>query len=305
MPSKELALFPRQRIGIIGESGSGKSSLLRIAAGLQYIKEEDGEALVRPSGSELVNIQTLRGRIRAGLIQIVFQDTTGAVFGNRRLIDSFRDASRIRRTSFENVREIFGPLARKMGLISKEEKLSSILNRRLQEFSIGQRRRIGLLNAMLHLDIYCKDPSKTPKLLILDELSRGLDAETKAEVMDVIKEFCRLYNVAIIAISHDLEFLLGLCNSFRMMLDGALLPSCLDSDDIRKGMQGSSFDGVNNPYYADFLSQSEPKRRSPVGSGGELPGCILNRVMVCKYKVKHGCDFDNGLLENGEIGICA
>lgn len=305
LPPSNLSILERQRIGVLGESGSGKSTLLRLAAGLQSVSTELGSVQVIGSSGIFSGVDTMSRKERSGRIQIVFQDTTGSAFGNRRLIHAFKDAAKVRRTSLDKICKTLDQFSKKIGLVAKTGSLDEIFSRRFEEFSIGQRRRIALLTAIAHLAIYDIEERMRPKLLLLDEPSRGLDRQTKFEVTEGLSEFCKEYNVAVIAVSHDLDFLKALCTSFRFVFDGAILPSVLDSDDLDRARDKKALSGVNNPYYVDFLNQREPKKKTPVTFRGEVPGCILERVAICSYKSKNQCQYHDALCSAGEIGICA
>jgi ABC-type glutathione transport system ATPase component len=305
LPPSNLSIIEGQRIGVLGESGSGKSTFMRLAAGLQAVSTELGSVKVIGSSGKFSGVDTMNRKERSGRIQIVFQDTTGSAFGNRLLIHAFKDAAKVRRTSLNKICKTLDQFSKRIGLVTRTGNLDEIFNRKFEEFSIGQRRRIALLTAIAHLDIYNKEETKSPKLLLLDEPSRGLDKQTKVEVTEALLEFCEDYNIAVIAISHDLKFLQALCTSFRFVFNGAILPSVLHRDDLDRARNKKDLSGVNNPYYVDFLNQREPKKKTLVVHKGEVPGCILERVAICSYKSENQCQYHDALCSAGEIGICA
>ena len=91
-------------------------------------------------------------------------------------------------------------------------------------------RRFSLLRAFLLLDIYKAEDKEKPKVLLLDEISRGLDAKTLEMVIAGLEQFCQENNTNIIAVSHDVEFIMRICNRARMMIKGALMPDSEEFD---------------------------------------------------------------------------
>ena len=300
-----LAVTEGQHVGILGESGSGKSTIMRLAAGLQDLSAEDGNVKLTCLAGNLTDLSLFKRRERSGRIQIVFQDTTGSAFGNRKLVHGFRDAAKVRRVTLDRLCKTINSFAKKIGLVKTTAGLTEIFDRKFEEFSIGQRRRISLLTAISHLEIYAAQDVRIPKLLLLDEPSRGLDKRTKNEVIEALLEFGRKFNVTMVAVSHDLEFLHSFCFSFRFVLDGVILPSTLNRDDMRIAQKQQALPGVNNPYYRDFLSQDGPERKGGITSDSRNPGCILDRIALCSYKSENQCQYHDTLRANGEIGICS
>lgn len=194
-----------ETLAIVGESGGGKTSLLR--AILRLIPADAGT--IEFDG---VDVTTLRGaalrrwRRRA---QIVFQDPRSSLNPVMRVVDLVGEALRVHglvRTKAEQ-RERVAALLQSVGLPT------AALDRYPHEFSGGQRQRIGIARA-LALD---------PELLILDEPVAALDVSIQSQILNLLLELQASRGLSYLFIAHDLAVVRHVCTRVLVLKRGEIV----------------------------------------------------------------------------------
>lgn len=203
-------LYPGEVLGIVGESGSGKSTLMRCLYFDQEVTE--GEAYLTPykdGSSNLFQESSQQKRfIRNQLMGKVYQNPVMGL-----------------RMEFSSI----GNIAEKMiaagsrHVAAMESRGSELLERvhipvyRMKEapknFSGGMQQRVQIAKAM----------SNNPPILLLDEVTTGLDLSVQANVLDLIKHLQRELNISILLVSHDLGVIRMLADRTMVMLDGQVV----------------------------------------------------------------------------------
>ncbi len=180
-----LQLGRGEVFGLVGESGCGKTTLGRAVVGLAPVLA--GE--IRFAGQSVIGLTGLAARERARHIQLIFQDPYGSLHPRK------------------TVRDLVGAGLRLHGLARGyeiDERVLRILEgvglgldhlyRYAHEFSGGQRQRIALARALvLH-----------PELLILDEPTSALDVSVQAQILNLLKDLRREFDLTYLFISHNL-----------------------------------------------------------------------------------------------------
>jgi ABC-type dipeptide/oligopeptide/nickel transport system ATPase subunit len=201
-----VEIYPGECLGIIGESGSGKSSLARVLTGLQ--RPDAGE--VRLDGEQIfVSHGFRRGSAHfARSVQFVVQDSAGALNPRMRNWESATEAVRLLNGAADPDvrREQARTLFDRVGLDE------DLLDRLPHALSGGQRQRLAL----------CRALAVSPRLIILDEPTSALDLSVQAGILDELLTL-NLSGVALAIISHDLGVIRHLSTRVVVMRDGAIL----------------------------------------------------------------------------------
>lgn len=193
--------------GLAGPSGSGKSSLLAVAATL--IPPTSGT--VEVNGSDVGGLDdTGRARLRREEIGIVFQQPN--------LLPSLTAVEQL--VAVAHLRgESTGPAAERAAELLGVVGLGGQANQRPHQLSGGQRQRVNIARALMG----------NPSLLLVDEPTAALDHERSASIMKLLREVTEEFNVATILVTHDVEFL-PLADVVVRMRDGVLtLPAAVDT----------------------------------------------------------------------------
>ena len=193
--------------GLAGPSGSGKSSLLAVAATL--IPPTSGT--VEVNGSDVGGLDdTGRARLRREEIGIVFQQPN--------LLPSLTAVEQL--VAVAHLRgESTGPAAERAAELLGVVGLGGQANLRPHQLSGGQRQRVNIARALMG----------NPSLLLVDEPTAALDHERSASIMKLLREVTEEFNVATILVTHDVEFL-PLADVVVRMRDGVLtLPAAVDT----------------------------------------------------------------------------
>ena len=193
--------------GLAGPSGSGKSSLLAVAATL--IPPTSGT--VEVNGSDVGGLDdTGRARLRREEIGIVFQQPN--------LLPSLTAVEQL--VAVAHLRgESTGPAAERAAELLGIVGLGGQASQRPHQLSGGQRQRVNIARALMG----------NPSLLLVDEPTAALDHERSASIMKLLREVTEEFKVATILVTHDVEFL-PLADVVVRMRDGVLThPAVVDA----------------------------------------------------------------------------
>ena len=187
--------------GLIGESGSGKTSIGKAIVGLE--KPTGGEILYE---NRCVNTKAQRKALKYNQnVQMVFQDVMSSLDPKKR------------------IRDIIAEPIRNFERLSKEEELKKILSllnivgipadglyKYPYEFSGGQRQRIGVARSI----------AVNPRLIVADEPVSALDLSVQAQILNFLKEIQRDFKLSYLFISHDLGVVKHMCDYIYIMYRG-------------------------------------------------------------------------------------
>lgn len=196
-----LTLAPGEALGVVGESGCGKSTIARTVAGL-----------ATPTSGSVRLGATQLGRRRsprfARRIQMVFQDPVSSL--NPRMTVGAMLAEVLRA---HRVVERSAIPARCEELMTQVGLPVEVLRQRPRNLSGGQRQRVGIARAL----------APQPEVLILDEAIASLDVSVQASVLDLLRGLRRELGVSMVFISHDLAAVRGLCSRVAVMYLGRIV----------------------------------------------------------------------------------
>ncbi len=215
-----------QCLGLVGESGCGKSTTARCVVGLHPVT----------SGSIKLNGVELAGRSRKEWLpyrqrmQMIFQDPYACLDPRQTVGSILREPLDIHRIGKPRDRRI-----KCLALLDAVGLNPRHINRFPHEFSGGQRQRIGIARAL----------ALEPELLICDEPVSALDVSIQAQVINLLKELQERFNLAYLFIAHDLAVVRHLCERVAVMYLGRIVEMA-DRDEL--------FSNPKHPYTRSLLS---------------------------------------------------
>jgi len=246
-------------IGIVGESGCGKSSLIRAVAGLSSLAQGrvtlDGE---RVDYADRVSMQRLRVHM-----QMIFQDPIASLNPRMTIREIVAEPLGFFRPGMDGA-------ARRKAALAMLERVGipgAQANRFPHEFSGGQCQRIGIARALV----------AAPKVLLCDEPVSALDVSIQAQVVNLLRELQREMGLALVFVAHDLGVVRHISDDVLVMYMGA---------PMEQAPAGALIRDPQHPYTQALLSAvpvPDPRVRvTPQMLEGDLPsplalpeGCLF------------------------------
>jgi peptide/nickel transport system ATP-binding protein len=250
-----------ETLGIVGESGCGKSTTARLLVGL--IKPDSG-ALVF-DGEEVGGVRGISVRSMQRSVQLVFQDSYASLNPRLTLADTIAFGPRVCGHSRREARRRAQAMLRLVGLDPEH-----YATRYPHELSGGQRQRVNIARAL----------AMEPRLLILDEAVSALDKSIEAQILNLLQELKARLSLTYIFISHDLSVVRFISDRVMVMYVGKL---------VEVGPVARIYGNPRHPYTKALLS-SRPtmnpmQRRSEPPLAGDPPSPI-DPPSGCRFRTR-------------------
>ncbi|NDC60414.1 MAG: ABC transporter ATP-binding protein [Betaproteobacteria bacterium] len=203
----DFSLYDGQTLGIIGESGSGKSSLALAVLGL-----------VPCQGELQIEGQSWQGNAKTDLplrraLQVVFQDPFSSLSPRMNVEQLVGEGLQVHAPDLNpvarqsKVREALAEVG------MNEEQFPGLLSRYPHEFSGGQRQRLAIARALI----------VQPRILVLDEPTSALDVSIQKQVLDLLQRLQRERGLSYLLITHDIEVIQAMAHHVLVLKDGVVV----------------------------------------------------------------------------------
>ena len=191
-------------LGILGESGSGKSTFGRVICGL--LKPDSGEYLLE--GKNVYASRDGKKNLQ-NMLSVVFQDYTTSANPRFRIRDILAEGIRVKERKSGKKTDRSAEYFRLLELVGLDE---TFLDRFPHELSGGQLQRVCIARA-----VACE-----PEFILFDEAISSLDAHTQVQVMDLLKELKEKLGLTYVFITHDLTSVTYLCDEVMFLYKGRI-----------------------------------------------------------------------------------
>jgi oligopeptide/dipeptide ABC transporter ATP-binding protein len=255
----DLEVHRGETVGLVGESGCGKTVLGQLILGLE--KPTNGSVFY-----EGIDISRMRRKQQKKLrkdVSVVFQDPYASLNGTKTVRDVLTVPLRVHGIRKKAARE-----SRILQLIEDVELSATDLDKYPHEFSGGQRQRICIARAL----------AMHPKVVICDEITSALDVSVKSQILNLLLRLQTSHNLTYLFISHDLNVVEYISDRIMVMYLGSIV-EIMDVEQLA---------GDNKHPYTSALLDANPvadpkqRNRRKLILGGEVPS-PLNPPQGCKF----------------------
>ncbi len=237
-----LSIAPGETLGVVGESGAGKSVFGSAVAGLleQPIRKTGGEVHLHGRRIDTLSGEELR-RLRGASIGMVFQDPLTSLdplftIGDQ-LIETIRTHKPV---SYTEAHAHALKLLKETGIPAAEQRMNDYPH----QFSGGMRQRVVLALAL------CVDP----QLVIADEPTTALDVSVQAQIIRLLGRLCRDHGTSVVLITHDMGVIAEACDNVAVMYAGRVVEYGPTREIIRN---------PRHPYTRGLMASIPPLDKRP------------------------------------------
>ncbi|WP_420131176.1 ABC transporter ATP-binding protein [Rhodopseudomonas sp.] len=257
-----FAIAKGETVGIVGESGCGKSTTARL---LMHLMPRNGGDIIfdgRAVGRELSLRELRRG------MQMVFQDSYASLNPRLTIEESIAFGPKVHGMADATARALARELLGKVGL-----RPETFANRYPHEVSGGQRQRVNIARAL----------ALSPRLVILDEAVSALDKSVEAQVLNLLVDLKREFGLTYLFISHDLNVVRYISDRVLVMYLGEV---------VELGPVDQVWDQPAHPYTRALLAampSSDPDKRTEVPPITGDPPNPIDPPAGCRFHTR--CPF--------------
>jgi oligopeptide/dipeptide ABC transporter ATP-binding protein len=255
----DLTIYPKQAVGLVGESGCGKTT-----AGRAILR------LLEPTAGTVTFDGQDVGQLKAGALrslrkqmQIIFQDPFGSLNPRRTVFDTLAEPLTFHGI-VPNKADLPGEVQRLLDRVGLDP---NYLHRYPHEFSGGQRQRVGIARAL----------AVRPRFIVCDEPVSALDVSVQAQILNLLDDLRQELNLSYLFIAHDLAVVRHLCEVVAVMYLGRI---------VEVGPVDAIFSAPKHPYTKALLSAVPVPRpganRERIRLTGDVPTPI-NPPSGCRF----------------------
>lgn len=256
-------------IGIVGESGCGKSVTSHAIMGLlprENSKIEHGQIIFNDRNITDLSEKEMN-RLRGNEIAMIFQDPMTSLNPVLTIGTQIQESLFLhKKLTKQQARQRAIELLNLVGIPSAEMRLDDYPH----QFSGGMRQRV-----MIAMALSCE-----PKLLIADEPTTALDVTVQAQILDLLKQLQRKTNTAIVLISHDLGVIANLCDDIAVMYAGQI---------VEYGSAEDIFYNAHHPYTKGLLKslpRLTDKKDEPLSVIEGQPPDLKQDINFCPFAMR-------------------
>jgi len=253
-----FAIEPGRTLGVVGESGCGKTTTAKLVLGL----EEPTGGIMRFEGQDLRELGAAGRRAYRKSVQAVFQDPYASL--NPRMRVSAIISEPLTTNESLTAGEVRQRVLKLLDLVGLPARSADLFP---HEFSGGQRQRIAIARAL----------SLSPKLIVLDEPVSALDVSIRAQILNLLRDLQSELGVSYLFIAHDLAAVAHMSHTILVMYLGKIVES---------GEARTLAHAPKHPYTEALFSAALPshpdERRDEIILQGEVPS-PLNPPPGCRF----------------------